>query len=349
MTLWDLTSRETVALMGKKYGRGEWHGLGLFSHLYGTGSLEGLEASPPFRDNPALARRIGDDFTAPLPEVAAETEEEGTIKSLLTFPGGDGAESVFIPMHGHNTVCLSSQVGCKRGCTFCRTAKMGLVRDLAAGEIVSQVIHHRFRENRGIRNLVFMGMGEPFDNFDRVIKAVDILSDPRGLNIPKKFISLSTCGQAEGLDRLAGLIRIQPEGEYDLLRIAVSVNGGDNGTRSSLMPVNRIWPLERLKESLLALPQSRVKDRLYFEYVLIKGVNDGEEDARRLLTFLEGLRGHVNLIPFHGEDRVPGPEDLDRFWRIIRSGGRGCWTRKSKGRGIQAACGLLAGQGKGVL
>ncbi len=345
MDVLNYTSREMIALMETRYGKGTWHGRGLFSHLYERGTLEGLEKSPTFRDNPALAGEIRRDFNFILPRVSAETGDEGTVKSLLTFSDGGSAESVFIPMHGHNTICLSSQIGCKRGCSFCRTAKMGLVRSLTAGEIVAQVLHHRFRENREIRNIVFMGMGEPFDNFDQVIKAVDILSDYRGLNIPKKFISLSTCGHRDGLERLEELIRCRPEEHYDLLRIAISINSADPDTRNTLMPVNRIWPLEQLKESLAALPQNRYKDRLYFEYVLIKGVNDSDEDGRKLLEFLDGLGGTVNLIPYHGEENVPTGEDLERFWNLIKGGGRRCWTRKSKGKGIQAACGLLAAEG----
>ncbi|MDC7224066.1 MAG: hypothetical protein PQJ60_10020, partial [Spirochaetales bacterium] len=178
--------------------------------------------------------------------------------------------------------------------------------------------------------------------FDHVIRAVDILSDGKGIGLLKRFISLSTCGNGEGLDRLARLIRERPEESYNTLRLAVSINGADNELRSRMMPVNRIWPLEELKKSLLRLPQSQKKDRLYFEYVLIRGVNDSRKDADNLLNFLDGLGGKVNLIPLHGRENVPTPEELSRFWDWIREGGRECRTRKSKGKNILAACGQLA-------
>lgn len=301
-----------------------------------------MERHETFLANADLAGRIQDDWAFELPQLVREQKEGDTIKALLNYPSGGSSESVFIPMHGHNTLCLSSQVGCARGCTFCRTAKMGLVRNLKAGEIVAQVMHHRFREGREIRNIVFMGMGEPFDNLDEVIRAVDILSHPHGLALLKRHISLSTCGQGEGLEQFGKLIRERPEEAYQTLRIAVSLNAADNEKRSKMMPVNRLWPLEQLKLCLQKLPQSKRKDGLYFEYVLIKGVNDSREDADNFLRFMDGLVCKVNLIPLHGGENTPARDDMDRFHRWIREGGRECRTRKSKGKDILAACGQLA-------
>jgi 23S rRNA (adenine2503-C2)-methyltransferase len=288
-TLLDYTIRDMTQLLRENYGKGEYHGKGLFTHIYKTGGLEGLKDSPCFKENPALAEKIRQDFPLNLPFEAGEFREEGTIKTLLRFYDGEMAESVFIPMEGHNTLCLSSQIGCARGCTFCRTASMGLIRNLSSGEIVSQVMHHIFVKKRKIRNIVFMGMGEPFDNFDRVIKAVDILSDPRGLSIKKRFISLSTCGHVDGLKRLARLIGEKREEHYSALRLAVSVNASCDKKRNKIMPVNKIWPLNELKKTLKALPQSLEKDRLYFEYVLIEGVNDSRKDADNLLSFFRWI------------------------------------------------------------
>jgi 23S rRNA (adenine2503-C2)-methyltransferase len=339
----NFTREEMTLLMKQKYGKGSWHGDGLFSHLYGTGSLKGLEQHPAFLANTALAAQICGDWNFRLPDVIGESREEETVKALLNYPTGGSSESVFIPMDSHNTLCVSSQVGCKRGCSFCRTAKMGLVRNLTAGEIVAQVMHHRFREGREIRNIVFMGMGEPFDNLDEVLRAVDILSDFKGLSILKRFISLSTCGHGEGVDRLAHLIRTKPEKSYQNLRLAVSINSVDGEKRSKMMPVNLKWPLASLKTSLEALPQSQKKNGLYFEYVLIRGVNDSREDSEKLLRFMEGLTVKVNLIPLHGEEKdTPTQEELDRFRDWIVEGGRECRTRKSKGKNILAACGQLA-------
>ena len=343
-SLFNLTLEEITLLLKKSYGKGEFHGKGLFSHIYRKGDLSQLENSPGFKHNPALAKKIQKDFPLKWPLLVNEKEEEGTVKALLEFPDGSRAESVFIPMFGHNTLCLSSQVGCGRGCSFCRTANMGLVRDLTAGEIVAQVMYHLFKEKRELRNIVFMGMGEPLDNFDNVIRAIDILTDPRGLSLNKKFISLSTCGQVDGLKRLIKEIQDHPEKQYSALRLAISINSADNNKRNTMMPVNKIWPLEVLKETLKGLPQSREKNRLYFEYVLISGVNDGQEDAKLLLDFLEGLGGKVNLIPLHDSksDQIPSQDSLNNFWQWIRAGGRECRTRKSKGQSILAACGQLA-------
>lgn len=345
-SLWGLDHPDLTALLRNQYGKGEYHAKGLFKEIYQKGRLKALGESAYFQSNPDLAEGIIEDFILPYPRCLEEKEEEGTAKALLEFTPGDRAESVYIPMDSHGTLCLSTQIGCARGCTFCRTAKMGLVRNLTAGEIVSQAMFHVLIRKRRVRNIVFMGMGEPLDNFDNLIKAIDILSHPWGIFIKKRFISLSTCGQVEGIRRLARLSREKPEKQYQALRVAVSLNGVTNGERSRLMPVNRIWPLEELMDALGDLPQSRTKDRLYYEYVLMKGVNDSPGHVKGLVALLEGLGGKVNLIPLHGEGedrkRVPSQEDLDRFWRMVREEGRECRTRRSKGEGILAACGQLA-------
>lgn len=285
------------------------------------------------------------DFDLLVSEKDALTGKK-VVKFATKFFDGTGVESVIIPMATHDTLCVSSQVGCRYNCQFCTTGRGGFVRNLEAEEIVAQVNIAFYEFERPVRNIVFMGMGEPFDNFDNVFKAIDIISDPKGLNIIKRHISVSTVGHAAGLDRLASLIHQYPHRHYHTLRISLSLNATRNDLRSQLMPVNKTYPLERLKESLFRLPQSARKDGIYIEYVLIEGVNDTLKDAAGILSFIEGQNAKINLIPFN-----PGPgfsfappslEVIETFHRYIVDHGRYCLTRKSKGSTVMAGCGQLS-------
>jgi 23S rRNA (adenine2503-C2)-methyltransferase len=250
-----------------------------------------------------------------------------------------------ITMAKWDTLCVSSQVGCGRGCAFCETARMGLIRNLKTEEIVAQWASARFDFGINPRNLVFMGMGEPFDNFDEVIRAVDILSDSRGAAIPKKRMSISTSGHVPGIRRLTELDSLHPDKSYRTVHLAVSLNAPDDVVRNEIMPINRIWPMDELKQALLEAPQSRIKDALYFEYVVIPGVNDSAEHAGKLVEWMDGIVAKVNLIPYHPTGTAgwesPDEETMNTFHRVIRSSGRECRTRQSRGQGIEAACGML--------
>jgi len=348
MNIFGLTEEALCEEISRRYGKGLYHCRGVMNHVYSTGSLSGLGEDPAFLDNQPLASKIMDDFSSELPPVDSVREEEGTIKFTLVLADGQRIESVIIPMKEHTSLCVSSQVGCARGCGFCRTGHMGLVRNLASAEIVAQYMTARFVFGKDIRNVVFMGMGEPLDNLDAVLQSVDILTDCHGAALLMRRISLSTCGQCQGLEKLKERITREPEREYHLLPLAISLHTVDNTVRDSLMPVNRIWPLERLKQTLLSLPHARHKDKIFFEYMVIPGVNDSRDDAAVLNDFLQDFSAKVNLIAFHAPEGSSFPSaswtDVDRFWSYLREFGIVCFSRISKGQQIQAACGQLATQ-----
>jgi len=343
--------------ISSRYGKGLFHCRGLNTHLYSVGSFTGLEDSGYFSDNRELAQKITNDFTCALPPVSRVLEEDGTIKFTIQLADGHNVESVIIPMKNHTSLCVSSQVGCARGCVFCRTAKMGFIRNLSAAEIIAQYMTARFVFKKDIRNIVFMGMGEPFDNLDAVLAAVDILADDHAIGMPMRRISLSTCGHCQGLSRLKDRIGSEREKAYHLLTLSISLHSLDDKVRSALMPVNRLWPLDHLRATLLSMPHASDKDKIYFEYMVIPGINDSGEDAALLIAFLEGFRAKVNLIAYEAPDSVESAiqkfganlllrsasrEDMDRFWGYLRVSGIACFTRISKGQRIQASCGQLA-------
>jgi len=245
---------------------------------------------------------------------------------------------VLIPMeNGTVTQCLSSQVGCAMGCGFCLTGRMGLVRDLTPGEIVDQ--HHIgiALSELPVRNLVFMGMGEPLNNFDNVRAAVEIMEDPAGLDISHRRITVSTCGVIPGIRRMAA-------GELRA-RLAISLNAPDDEIRAEIMPVARRWPMDALLGALRDYPLPD-RDRHTFEYVLLAGVNDRPEHARALVRRLSHLRSKVNLIVFNEVDalpfRAPSSETVEAFRAVLEAKHMTVTLRASKGRDILAACGQLA-------
>jgi 23S rRNA (adenine2503-C2)-methyltransferase len=300
--------------------------------------------------------------TQPLPLPAPSRREtcDGVLKFCLDVPGTGGGpalqtESVIIPMHSYrgsrwHTLCVSSQVGCRMGCTFCETARMGLLRNLTAAEIVNQFLVARTlmepaapseRQYRyfvsGIQNIVFMGMGEPLDNFDEVIQAIRVLNEPNGINFPHAQITVSTVGRIDGLRRLAQL-------EWINLRIAVSLNAANDRLREQLMPVDKAMPLAELRRALLDYPLGR-KGLFMIEYVLIKDVNDAPEQAREVAEWCRGLRCVVNLIPYNPQRRASyaAPDDaaIVRFGAELRRGGVFVKRRLTKGRDLLGACGQL--------
>ncbi len=279
---------------------------------------------------------------APLrPEIVRIQESaDGTRKYLLEVPGGR-IESVFMPEPSRVTFCISSQIGCALDCRFCLTARMNLTRHLKAGEIVSQALLMLSGNEIGARavNVVFMGMGEPLHNYDEVLKAFRVLSDPEGVGIPRRRITLSTAGLVPGIRRLAQE-PVRP-------RLAVSLNATTDEVRSSLMPINRKYPLADLLDAVSAFPLAP-RERLTFEYVMLEGINASAEDARRLPALLRRhrIRAKVNLIPFNpggGLDfEAPTADSVLRFQRALIAAGVACSVRKNRGRDISAACGQLA-------
>jgi 23S rRNA (adenine2503-C2)-methyltransferase len=289
----------------------------------------------------ALRLRLAAEFRIERPRLL-QTEEssDGTRKHLLEVAGGR-IESVLIPERSRATFCISSQIGCALDCGFCLTARMGFRRHLTAGEIVSQVmilLDDPAAESRPV-NVLFMGMGEPLHNYEPVLRAFRLLTDPSGVGIPQRRITLSTAGLVPGIRRLAQ--------EPQRPRLAISLNAANDELRSRLMPINRRHPIGELLDAAASYPLAP-RERISFEYVLLEGVNASVEDARSLRKLLRrrGLRPKVNLIPFNPgggiPHRAPSPEEVRRFRDAILASGIPCSIRRNRGREISAACGQLA-------
>lgn len=250
-------------------------------------------------------------------------------------------ESVIVPMarrgQAWKTLCVSSQVGCARGCAFCETAQLGLIRNLTASEIVGQVVAARREFDAVVRNVVFMGMGEPLDNFANVKQAIRVLFDRSGLSYAGERIRISTVGRCDGLQKLAAC-------GWRRIDIAISLNAPNDAIRSQLMPINDTEPMDRLREALLAYP---LRNCQFFmiEYVLIPGVNDAPEHARELADYLRPVRCIVNVIPYNPRNDspwpAPAPERVRQFLAWLDAAGQRCKQRVTKGRTSMAACGQL--------
>ena len=266
------------------------------------------------------------------------TDVDGTRKLLLRLQDGERIESVLIDEGERLTLCLSSQVGCAYGCRFCLTGQAGFRRNLTAGEIVDQICAARREITAGERltNLVFMGMGEPLANLEQVIKALEIITSDRGLNFSTRKITLSTVGLIPEMLTLSSLFPI---------KLAVSLHAADNETRSRVMPINKRYPLEELLEACRNLELPR-RNRITFEYLLLGGVNDSPEAARKLTKILRGLRAKINLISFNeypgAKFKAPSPSSVEEFQKILQDEHFTATLRQSRGAGIMAACGQLS-------
>ncbi len=271
--------------------------------------------------------------------VSSLVSTDRTEKFLFRLSDGLHIESVLIPEADHDTLCVSTQVGCAMGCKICRTAGMGFVRNLRAGEIVGQLLAVR-RNVPGTRitNVVFMGMGEPLANFENVVSAIRIMTHPNGPQVSWRRLTVSTSGIVPKIKQLGSTVRA---------KLAVSLNAVTDEQRNFIMPVNRSYPLSSLMEALISYPLPR-RDRITIEYVMIDGFNDSDADARRLVRLLNPIRAKVNLIPFNDEMstdfRTPSPQRVSAFQDILMSRSLVAIIRKSRGRDILAACGQLAGR-----
>ena len=276
-------------------------------------------------------------------QVSADTTE----KYLFRLSDGAHIESVLIPEKDHFTLCVSSQVGCAMNCRFCLTAKGGWVRNLSAGEIIAQVLavrtflDRRHMDPQKLSNIVFMGMGEPLANYDNVIQAIQVITDTDfGLKFSPRRVTVSTCGLVPEILNL---------GNACAVNLAVSLNATDDGTRSRLMPVNRTYPLTQLLAACRDVTM-KPRNKITFEYILIKGVNDSPENARQLVRLLSPLRAKVNLIAFNphpGSDlKAPDPDRVKTFLQILLDKKMTAIVRKSKGADILAACGQLRARQK---
>jgi 23S rRNA (adenine2503-C2)-methyltransferase len=268
---------------------------------------------------------------------------DGSIRYLCSIGGEDAKpaqiEAVFMPREGRQTICISTQAGCAVDCHFCLTAQLGLIRNLTAGEIVGQVLV-ALEENRDRlapqTNVVLMGQGEPLLNYDATIAAVRILLDPKGVGLAPRHVTLSTSGIVPGIQRLAHE-KVRPS-------LAISLNASSDEQRNALMPINRKYPLEMLLGACREYPL-RPREYFTFEYVLLGGVNDLPDDARRVVRLLSTIRAKVNLIPWNPGNlpyRAPATESIEEFQRILIDKGVPTFVRYSRGRDVFAACGQLA-------
>lgn len=281
----------------------------------------------------------------------AQRARDGTVKLRLRTEDEHAIESVLIPNAERGfTQCISSQVGCAVDCQFCATASMGLVRNLAAWEIVDQVRVAR-RHLRGeaesaqapwpgrITNLVFMGMGEPLHNFNALRDAIDILTDSQSPPLSARRITVSSSGLVPAIERFGR------EGLHRKVGLAVSLNATTDEVRDAIMPINRRWNIQAMLNALRSLPEGARRD-LTFEYVLLRDINDTDADAARLVKLLREFHCHVNLIPFnphpHASYQPPSNTRMNRFRDICKRGGLGCYLRRPRGEDIDAACGQLA-------
>ena len=339
----DLSDLERPALESALEARGHqrFHAGQIFRWLYRRGVTDIAAMTDLSRD---LRASLARDFTLTTPALAhRETSSDGTEKFLLQLDDGRQIESVFIPDTPAMTFCISTQVGCAMACAFCLTGKMGLVRNLTAAEIVGQV--RVLAEALGMRdarfNLVLMGMGEPLHNYDETMKALRILCDADGFAMSPRRITLSTVGLLPALERLAG--------EPLMPNLAISLHAPTDLQRGELVPINRTYGIADIIAACKRFPV-RKRNRITFEYVLLAGVNDSSEDARRLAKLMAGVTAKVNLIPLNAAAGIPfeRPSDaaIDRFAKILADRHVLVSVRKSRGRDIRAACGQLIVEGQ---
>ena len=343
VSLPDLVEHEREALERAlaELGYPRFHAGQVFRWMYRRGITNVGEMTDLPRE---LRAALADRFRLSTPAVVhREKSVDGTEKFALRLNDGRVIESVFIPDTPAMTFCISTQVGCAMACAFCLTGKMGLVRNLTAGEIVGQVrVLADALAMRGTAfNIVLMGMGEPLHNYDETMKALRILADDQGFRIPPRRVTLSTVGLLPALERLAG--------EPMMPNLAISLHAPTDLQRGELVPLNRKYGVADVIAACKRFPL-RKRSRITFEYVLLAGVNDSREDARRLARLLAGMKAKVNVIPLNAAAGIPferpSDEAIDRFARIVAEHGVTVSVRKSRGRDIRAACGQLIVEGQ---
>ncbi len=313
----------------------------LFRHIYVrrvTAWNECSDLSKTFRTQLEYGSRLD-----ALRLLESHRSQDGTVKYLFALQDGQRIETVMIPDAPRTTLCLSSQVGCAMGCGFCVTGSLGLQRNLSTAEIVDQAcqVQKLLPPKQKITNLVFMGMGEPLANYDAVMGAISVFTDPNGLDFSHRRITLSTVGLVPQLRRL---------GRESPINLAVSLHAPENGLRSQLMPVNRTHSLEKLMAACREYPLAPRK-RITFEYILMGGLNDQPRHARQLVKLLEGIRAKINLIPLNPHEGCPfhRPEEeaVLHFQELVQKAGYTAIIRQSRGADIEAACGQLAARHSG--
>jgi 23S rRNA (adenine2503-C2)-methyltransferase len=330
----DKTELEQLAL---DCNQPKYRGKQLFRNLYAR-RARNLD---PCTDIPVNFRRdLGSRYRVEWPEIKARVaSSDGAVRYLLTLHDGENVETVYMPIENRVTLCLSSQVGCAVGCRFCFTALLGVKRNLTAGEIVGQVTAVLDAQQAPAEtpvNLVFMGMGEPMLNLNAVMKAVGIFSDSNGLALALRRMTVSTAGVIPQIRKFAE--------EPARPKLAVSLNASSDEQRTALMPLNRKYPLKELLQACREFPLGP-REYVTFEYVLLEGINDSDEDARRVAALVSGIKCKLNLIPFNsGTELAYKPSPLKRvlaFQEVLRSHEVPAYVRISRGQDVMAACGQL--------
>ena len=343
----DLRSlaRDDLSALLASLGEKPYRARQLFRWLHQKGAASLAEMTElPARLREALS--VAASLSA-LERANEQRSSDGTVKWTWRTADGKLVESVYMPEGERKTLCLSTQVGCAVGCTFCMTGTMGLSRNLSSGEIVDQVARANRRlveigegaPPRPLTNLVFMGMGEPLHNYEAVKAAIEVLLAEDGPNFSHRHVTVSTSGVVPAMRRL---------GEETEVKLAVSLNATTDELRSALMPINRRWPLAEVLEACRSFPMKRGR-RITFEYVLLGGVNDRDEDARRLAKLVREAPAKVNLIPYNENPglgfRSPEAGRVKAFEEILVSRDVTVVVRRNRGRDIAAACGQLAAEG----
>lgn len=342
----NLTQDQLIAYV-KELGLPVFRGRQIFSWLYRPGVNDFSQMTDL---NKELREKLAEKAAiSQLTLARQEKSEDGTIKFAFRLDDGEIIESVLIPEEDRNTLCISCQVGCAMGCDFCLTGTMGLKRNLTPAEIVNQVCavikelpeemcRNGDKKNGCVNNLVFMGMGEPLANFDNLLTAIDILMDQRGLDFSGRKITVSTCGIVPKMKEL---------GEKAAVNLAVSLHSVNDEIRSRLMPINRKYPVDQLIQACRDFPIPR-RRMIMFEYIMIKGLNDSDADARELTHKLRDIKCKINLLPYNESPgsayQCPSRERTEAFQQILRKADYTVFIRSSRGSDISAACGQLAGK-----
>ena len=333
MNLKSMTLPELTAVL-KELGQPAFRAKQVYTWLH-----RGVRAYDEMTNLPkSLRDTLAREYPICAPKVVRrqESARDGTIKYLWELSDGNCVETVLMRYHYGNTVCISTEVGCRMGCAFCASTIGGLVRRLEPYEMLDEVLFTQVDSGLPVSHIVLMGIGEPLDNFDEVMRFLENITSPEGVNIGMRNISLSTCGLVPGIDKLAER-KLQ-------LTLSVSLHAPDNVTRSSMMPVNDAFPLEKLIPACRRY-QKTTGRRISFEYSMVRGVNDSDACAKQLANLIRGMGAHVNLIPINPVDGSPysatDAANVRRFQKMLEDLGVNATIRRRLGTDISAACGQL--------
>ena len=333
MNIKSMTLPELTAAL-KEMGQPAFRGKQVYSWLHkGVRGYDQMSNLPK-----SLQAELAERYPILPPKVVRKQEsaKDGTIKYLWQLSDGNCVETVLMRYNYGNTVCISTEVGCRMGCAFCASTIGGLVRKLEPFEMLDEVLFTQVDSGLPISRVVLMGIGEPLDNFDNVLRFLELINSEEGMNLTMRHISLSTCGLVPKIDELAAK-KLQ-------ISLAISLHGPNNEIRSRIMPVNKAYPMEELIAACRRYYEATSR-RIHFEYAMIDGVNDSEENAREILRVMKGLPAHFNLIPLNHVEESPlmpsSKAAVAKFQQILENGGITATVRRTLGGDIDASCGQL--------